>query len=354
MKKKVFVGLSGGVDSSVTAHLLLEQGYDVTGVFMKNWPRAQGVSDEDCPRYQDYLSAKSVAEKLGIEFKVYNFEKEYAQLVITDFYDEYRAGRTPNPDVLCNKYIKFDAFLEKALEDGADFVAMGHYSRTKNGELLKAEDINKDQTYFLHQLTKEQLEKTLFPLGDLIKPEVRTIAKKAGLSTADKKDSQGICFVGKVNMNEFLKEVIDEKEGQFVDIDTRKVVGKHSGVPFYTIGQRKGIKIGGSGEPYFVAEKDLATNTIYLAKGKRHASLWKSEMFVQNMHTIDGEEIKDGEYTASVRYRAADKKMQLTQKDNGYQIIFSEPVWAPATGQSLVIFDGNRCLGGGKISEIVD
>ncbi|HVX92635.1 MAG TPA: tRNA 2-thiouridine(34) synthase MnmA, partial [Candidatus Dojkabacteria bacterium] len=257
MKKKVFVGLSGGVDSAVCALLLKNQGYEVTGVFLKNWSGDDyGVADQ-CPWEEDLASARGVAEFLNMPLKVYNFEKEYRDLVVKDFFYQYSIGNTPNPDVLCNKFIKFDQFLKKALSEGADYIATGHYAKTENGRLYKAKDSNKDQTYFLYQLNEDQLSHSLFPLADLTKPEVREIAKENNLPNAVRKDSQGICFIGKIDIVDFLKNELKEKKGDIVDIDTKEIVGEHIGVWFYTIGQRKGIKVGGLDEPYYVCSKDV-------------------------------------------------------------------------------------------------
>lgn len=352
MKKKVYVGISGGVDSAVTAALLQEQGYDVTGVFMKNWSGEDFGIDNNCPWKEDQEDTIQICKTLGIPHKTYNFEKEYREFVISNFFEEYNRGNTPNPDVLCNKFIKFDCFLKKALEEGADYIATGHYSFTKDGRLYKAKDTNKDQTYFLHQLTNEQLKHSLFPLGGLLKPEVRALAHKFKLPVADKKDSQGICFIGKVDIKEFLETTLKKQDGNIVDGDTGKVVGHHQGVWFYTIGQREGLYIGGAAKPYFVAEKDLEKNILYVVQGKDNPRLWKNIVSVSELHLINETSLLNDNYTASIRYRSQDTPVKVTQNENGDIFEFSAPQWAPAIGQSLVLFQENECLGGGVISEI--
>jgi tRNA-specific 2-thiouridylase len=358
MKKKVFVGLSGGVDSAVSASLLLQQGYDVTGVFMKNWSGDDyGIADQ-CPWRRDLEDSQEVCKKLGIEHKVYNFEREYRSLVIDNFFSEYKAGRTPNPDVLCNKFIKFDLFMKKALSEGADFIATGHYTKSTDGQLFKAKDSNKDQTYFLYQLTKEQLEKSIFPLADLTKPEVRILAKEFEIPVSEKKDSQGICFVGKVDINKFLKEELPIKPGDFIDFDTKKVVGQHEGSWFHTIGQRKGLKIGGTSLPYYVNTKDSENNIVYVVQGKMNPNLWKKSMFIDDFHFIDSSEdfsnLKD--LTATVRYRTKDTSVNInfTKYNEAINatLEFNEAVWAPAIGQSVVVFEKERCIGGGVLTTI--
>jgi len=351
MQKKVFVAISGGVDSAVSAKLLQEKGYDVTGVFMKNW------SDEDygiknkCPWQEDLEDTIKICETLGIAHKTYNFEKEYRENILRNFFDEYKRGNTPNPDVLCNQHIKFDAFLKKALSEGADYIATGHYSKTMGGRLFKAKDKNKDQTYFLYRLTKQQLEKSIFPLGDLTKQEVRKLAKKYKLPVAEKKDSQGLCFVGKINVQEFIKNTLKESEGDIKDIDEDKVVGKHKGLWFYTIGQRHGIRVGGTQEPYFVVKKDIKKNTLYVAQGRNHPKLYKKTLEVANLHLINPKyEFQKKDFTATIRYRCADTPVKLRFENKKTIIDFEKSQWAPALGQSLVLFDKNECLGGGFIT----
>lgn len=352
MKKKVFVGLSGGVDSTVSALLLKQAGFEVTGVFMKNWSGEDYGIEDLCPWREDLKSAQEVADYLDIPLKVYNFEKEYRELVIKDFFEQYGLGNTPNPDVLCNKFIKFDKFMQRALEEGADFIATGHYARTENGRLFKAKDTLKDQTYFLHQLTSEQLSKSLFPLGDYLKTQVREIASKEGLPNAQKPDSQGICFIGEIDIVDFLKNELKEKEGKIMDADTNKEVGVHKGVWFYTLGQRKGIGIGGSSEPYFVSSKDVKNNILFAVKGKNNPKLWSNEVSVENLHFIDKKDLSKN-LSGTVRYRGRDMhgKLLLNQA-NFYTFIFEKKQWAPAPGQSLVIYEGDMCLGGGIITQV--
>jgi tRNA-uridine 2-sulfurtransferase len=349
MKKKVFVGMSGGVDSAVSAKLLQDQGYEVTGVFMKNWSSEDYGIDDECPWEKDLKDTVQICKTLGIQHKTYNFEKEYREYVLKNFFDEYKIGNTPNPDVLCNKYIKFDCFLKKALDEGADYIATGHYSKTKDGKLFKAKDTNKDQTYFLYQLTKAQLEKSIFPLGDLTKQEVRKLAKDFKIPVAEKKDSQGICFVGKIDVQDFLSRNLKEKTGDIVDVDTKKVVGKHNGIWFYTIGQRHGIKIGGLKNPYFVSSKDPQKNVLYVAQGKKNPELWKKNMVLEKLHLINPQHfIKNENLTGMIRYRSTDTKVKI----NKLTVEFEKEQWAPALGQSVVLFEKNECIGGGVISKI--
>jgi len=394
-KKKVFVGLSGGVDSAVSAALLKEQGYEVVGVYMKNWSGDDFGIQADCPWEIDQADAEAVCMHLKIEFRSFNFEKQYREAVVSYFFDEYSKGRTPNPDVMCNKEIKFKLFLEKALEEGADFIATGHYARkiedfsgnnkmqipnskkaqssklrNQNSKLLTGIDDNKNQVYFLYNITQEQLSKTLFPVGHLTKPEVRELAKKLGLPNAEKPDSQGICFIGKINVLQFLMKNIPEKKGEIRDIDTNLVVGEHNGIYFYTIGQREGLKIGGQSIPYYVCSKDSQKNILYVCHGDNHPALFKKEVELENLHLISFEITGQADklkltqmsnLSAMIRYRQKPQRGQLRINNEQLTIgnlndanklttfIFDEPQRAVASGQSLVIFNGEECLGGGII-----
>jgi tRNA-specific 2-thiouridylase len=341
---KVYVGMSGGVDSSLTAALLKEAGHDVTGVYMKNW--TQDLPGMRCPWADDLADAKRVAVQLGIDFKVFDFEAEYKQKVVNYMIEEYQAGRTPNPDIMCNQEIKFKLFLETALEDGADLVATGHYARTENGRLLMAKDDNKDQTYFLYRVSEEALKKTLFPLGDYTKPAVREMAKERGLTTAAKKDSVGICFVGQIGMREFLSQYVTTEPGDIIDRQTGKAIGRHDGAIFYTLGQRHGLDVGG-GLPYYVVGKDMEKNEVYVSTNLNDGSLWLKEIKLSNVHWIN-QTPNDGTYSVRVRHRAPLVPCEL----RGDTLLFTEPQRAVTAGQSAVLYDGDICLGGGIVTEI--
>ncbi len=347
MSKNVYVGMSGGVDSSVTAALLIEQGYNVTGVYMKNW--SQDLPGFVCPWKEDYQDAKRVAVQLGIEFKMYDFETEYRQKVVDYMLDEYKAGRTPNPDIMCNQEVKFKLFLEAALEDGADMIATGHYSRVQDGKLLTGLDKNKDQSYFLYRVKESALQKSLMPIGELQKPEVRALAKKLGLATADKKDSQGICFVGKVGIKDFLlAELGPQLSGDVVDQNGLKL-GEHDGAIFYTIGQRHGLQIGG-GLPYYVTGKDMAKNQVFVTTDLQDKQLWHRELKLSDVHWINGEPDLTKLYQVRTRYRAPLVPISKLEKlDNNLIILLDEDIRAITPGQSAVIYDDDHCLGGGIV-----
>ena len=347
MAKKVYVGMSGGVDSSVTAALLKEQGYAVTGVYMKNW--SQDLPGFTCPWKEDFQDAKRVAVQLGIDFKMYDFEKEYRHKVVDYMVREYRAGRTPNPDIMCNQEVKFKLFLEMALADGADLIATGHYARIKKGQLLTGLDPGKDQSYFLYRVTEAALRKSLMPIGELQKSEVRALAKKLGLYTADKPDSQGICFVGKVGIKEFLiNELGPQSPGPIID-QTGRQIGEHDGAIFYTIGQRHGLNVGG-GLPYYVARKDMKTNTIYVTTDLDDKKLWSKEVKLEDPHWIN-EAPKPGQnYHARLRYRGPLVVCTLLCTLECTQLILNDEQRGLAAGQSAVIYDAAHVLGGGIIS----
>ena len=396
-KQRVVVGLSGGVDSAVTAHLLKQQGYEVIGIFMKNWEdddrsvassddrpvglsddQPVGLSDDDdgfCSSNIDFVDAAAVADVLGIEIEHVNFAAEYKDRVFAEFLREYKAGRTPNPDVLCNAEIKFKAFLDHAVRLGAEKIATGHYARvrlnegTGKHELLKGLDPSKDQSYFLHRLNQAQLSKTLFPVGELLKTEVRRIATEIGLPNAKKKDSTGICFIGERPFRDFLNRYIAKEPGPIKD-ERGRVLGQHVGLSFYTLGQRQGIGIGGVkakgaelkaaqargqrgvGEhpPWFVARKDIEANTLWVVQGHDHPWLQSLSLHAQDASWVAGAAPAPGQYAAKSRYRQADAPCALgADSQDGFGLNFSDPQWAVTPGQSAVLYDGQVCLGGGVI-----
>lgn len=343
---KVYVGMSGGVDSSLTAALLVEQGRNVTGVYMKNW--TQDLPGMKCPWADDLADAKRVAVQLGIDFKVFDFEKEYKHKVVDYMIEEYKMGRTPNPDIMCNQEVKFKLFLEASLENGADMIATGHYARVENGMLKMAADANKDQTYFLYRVTGKALAKTLFPLGEFTKPQVREMAKERGLFTAGKKDSQGICFVGQIGIREFLGHYVEQKLGEIIDKKTGKVLGRHDGAIFYTLGQRHGLELGG-GLPYYVVGKDMAKNTVYVTTDLNDSSLWNATINLERVHWIN-ERPAEGAYQIRIRHRSPLEGASLTYQGDAVALKLMSEQRAIAPGQSVVIYDNDTVLGGGIIA----
>jgi len=375
--KKVIIGLSGGVDSSVAAWLLLEQGYAVEGLFMVNWHDTVGILSGDCPAEHDRLLAQLVAKKLQIPFHEIDLSAEYRERVVEYMFREYERGRTPNPDVLCNREIKFGPFLDIAKQRGADYIATGHYCRKetieKDGKtyhrLLAGADKNKDQSYFLCQLSQEQLADVLFPIGHLEKPEVRRIARDLGLPTADRKDSQGICFVGKVDLPTFLQQQLQAKEGDIVEVFPssslsggfeQAIIGKHRGAHFYTIGQRKGLNVGGKKEPLFVIDTDVEKNIVYVGMGEQHPGLYRNELFIysDDIHWLRPDLSMDaGEtrrYAVRIRYRQPLQTAQLFRTADGIRILFDQPQRGITPGQFAVWYDGEELLGAGVICDVRD
>lgn len=386
----VVIGLSGGVDSSVAAYVLKQQGYQVSALFMQNWHDTTGVLEGDCPQNDDLLFAQLVARKLDIPFDVVDLSVDYKKRVVDYMFSEYEKGRTPNPDVLCNREIKFDIFIDAAEKLGADFVATGHYTRketiTVDGQemhrLLAGVDPNKDQSYFLCQLSQKQLSKALFPIGDMLKPDLRQLAKKVELATADKKDSQGICFVGKVDLPVFLQQKLKAKQGNIVEIDKdfyqdieaketleelaepQKyialdgfVVGQHNGAHYFTIGQRKGLNVGGKAEPLFIIATDIKHNLIYVGQGQNHPGLLRKALFISNEEThwirpdYQLEIGEEKEFSVRIRYRQPLQKGKLIRKEDGLYILFDEAQRGITAGQFAAWYDGEELIGSGVISE---
>lgn len=395
MAKTVYVGMSGGVDSSVSALLLKEQGYQVKGVYMKNWSR--DLPGMKCPWAEDLADAKRVAVKLGIDFEAWDFEKDYHDKVVNYMLEEFKKGNTPNPDIMCNQEIKFKLFYETAMEKGADFIATGHYARTLDGKLSRAVDEKKDQTYFLYRISNEALKHTIFPIGGMLKKDVKKLAEENGLHNAYKKESMGVCFVGEVSMKDFLKEYIDTKPGEIREIENEKIVGRHDGAVFYTIGQRHGLYISGakgevnSGLPYYVVKKDLEKNIVYVSKNLNNAEIWTDELKLKDIVIRDykrtfsssGLEFSSTSYAGQPRepslwdeplgdgrnIRVENSNQDMIQKMpvcnlqvrlrhlgelipatlDGDTVKFVQKVKRPASGQSVVFYDGEICLGGGII-----
>lgn len=356
MPKKVVIGLSGGVDSSVAAYLLKNDGYEVIGLFMRNWDSmVNGEFDGSpegniCPQEEDYNDAKKVADHLGIELHRIDFIKEYWDDVFTYFLDELKKGRTPNPDLMCNKYIKFDRFIDEAKRFGADYVATGHYARVGDGALLRGKDSNKDQTYFLAQVPKDRFVNVLFPVGNLTKEEVRDIASKANLPTATKKDSTGICFIGERNYQRFIKNFLRTNPGDIIDIETMKVVGKHEGLMNYTIGQRRNVGLSGQKEKHYVVGKDVSKNTLYVAFGDDSKYLYSDACIIKDVNWLSDRQ--PNKCTAKFRYRSKDIEVELEYREN--EILVEYPSSCPGVtpGQACVLYDGEECLGSGFIYDI--
>lgn len=359
---KVLVGLSGGVDSAVAAYLLQQQGYEVCCCFMRNWDSALNndtlgnptLNDDICPQESDYLDAVRTAEKLGLELRRVDYITEYWEHVFRNFVEEYGKGRTPNPDILCNKYIKFDSFLRYAMENGFDMIATGHYFKREDRDgdvrFLKAFDRNKDQSYFLAQVSRDALAKSLFPLGDITKPEVRRIAEDLGIPVADKKDSTGICFIGERNFREFLKNYLPMKEGDIIDLADGKVIGRHQGVYYYTLGQRKGFAVGGENGPYYCAGKDVKKNELYLTSHKDESFLYSDQAEIGGINWIRRPE--EGPLQVKFRYRQEDQKVTLKHTgEDRVMLSYPQGIKAVTPGQQAVFYQNDELLGGGVIEE---
>ena len=356
--KKVVIGISGGVDSSIAALLLKEQGYDVIGLFMRNWDSSinndylgnPDLNNDICPQEKDYNDALEVCKKLDIPLHRIDFVKEYWDYVFTYFLDELKKGRTPNPDVMCNKYIKFDLFVKEAKKLGADYIATGHYAKVINGQLYKASDKNKDQSYFLAYVNKDVFKDVIFPLQDLTKPEIRKIASDKGLVTAKKKDSTGICFIGERNFTKFLENYLPNIPGKIVNIETNEVVGEHIGLMYYTLGQRRGLNLGGFKDKSYVAKKDLENNILYIATGDENKYLYSKEAIIEDFNFLTDKKITD--CTCKFRYRQPDIKCHVEYLENNKIKVTYDNAKAVTPGQFCVLYDGDLCLGGGIIEKV--
>ena len=358
--EKVVIGMSGGVDSSVAAILLKKAGYDVIGLFMRNWDSLvnndfngnPNLNNNICPQEQDYNDALAVCEKTGIPLHRIDFVKEYWDYVFTYFLDELKKGRTPNPDIMCNKYIKFDMFVKEAKKLGADKIATGHYARCIDGKLYKAVDTNKDQSYFLSQVNKDVFKNVLFPLGDICKPEVRKIASEYDLVTARKKDSTGICFIGERNFKQFLSNYLPNKPGIVVNIETNEKIGEHVGLMYYTIGQRKGLNIGGNTDKMFVVGKDLNKNILYVAFGDENKYLYSYSALITDINYLSDK--RPSKCTAKFRYRQPDIDVNIEYLDDSIKVLYPQGVKAVTPGQACVLYLNDECIAGGIIEEIYD
>lgn len=356
--KTVVIGISGGVDSSVAALLLKQQGYNVIGLFMRNWDSTinndylgnPNLNNSICPQEEDYNDALLVCKKLNIPLHRVDFVKEYWDNVFTYFLDELKKGRTPNPDIMCNKYIKFDLFIEKAKELGADYIATGHYARIINGKLSRAVDLNKDQSYFLAYVEKSKFNNILFPIGELEKPEVRRIALEYDLATAKKKDSTGICFIGERNFSKFLENYLPNQPGAIINIETKEKVGEHIGLMYYTIGQRRGLNLGGNHDKSYVVEKDLNNNILYVASGDENKYLYSTSALIEDFNFLTDE--KPESCTCKFRYRQKDIPIEVEYLENNKLKVKYKGAKAVTPGQFCVLYDKDTCLGGGMIKEV--
>lgn len=341
MTMKVFLGMSGGVDSAVSAYLLREAGHEVVGVYMKNW--SKNLPGMKCPWAEDLADAKRTAVKLGLDFRVFDFENEYKQKVVDYMIAEYQKGKTPNPDIMCNQEIKFKLFAETAFEQGAEMIATGHYARTDGANLLRAVDDNKDQTYFLYRIAADVIPKTIFPVGEMTKPEVKALAEKIGLSVAHKSESMGVCFVGEANMKDFLSEFIETKPGEIREKESEKLLGYHDGAIFYTLGQRHGLGLK-TGLPYYVVDKDMDKNIVYVSQNLNSLALWNKEIELKDI-IIRGEHDLT-QLQARIRHRAP----LVSAKLEGSKLIFEDEQKSLTPGQSIVLYSGDICIGGGIIA----